>query len=103
MSQDELRVLNDKLDKFMEETRKNFGSVNDSLNTFEKKQEDCFLKLGKVENEVYLLNGNVKNQNKTVGRKMEELGEHIEGSTKIVIKEVDKAKKRWFEVWKKGK
>ena len=97
----EFKILSDKLDKFIKETRKNFGSVNDDLNTFEGKQEDVFRKLGELENEVYLLKDRVENQTKAVKKSTDELKEDIAGSTKVVIKEVDKAKKRWWQRWVK--
>lgn len=99
----EIKILSDKLDKFIEETRRSFGDINESLNTFEKKLEDNYREIGKMKDEFYLLKGNIDKQTKTFKRGTNELQESINGNTKVIIKETDKPKKRWYQVWVKNK
>lgn len=99
----EIKILNDKLGRFIEETRKNFGDINDSLDTFEQRLEDNFRKTGNLENEFYLLKNAIEDNTKSFNKKTREIKEHIDGGTKVIVKEVDRARKRWYQFWKKNK
>lgn len=104
MTKEETEIFLQNFDNFVEETRRNFGQL------FQDRQSDRELLekvygqegVGGLKNEFHILSDNVKNQTKTVKKKSEELVEHIEGNTKVIIKETDKPKKRWYQVWRKG-
>ncbi len=103
MTEEEKQRFFEKFDKFIEESRKNFGHLFDDIETDARKLDEVYVLLGKVLSEMHVLTGNVATQTKTVKKEAEHLVEHIEGNTKVIIKEVDKTKKRWYQFWKGGK
>lgn len=109
-TKEELQLLVNDFPKFVDETRKNFSSVNGSLNTFEEKLNDIYKMLGRNGTETHLLAGSVNKATDKIEKHTEEVKEvgadlqkEIKGSTKVIIKEVDKVKKRWFQFWVKDK
>ena len=107
---EEIDLLAVNFPKFVDETRKNFGAVNDSFDTFEKKLDEIYKKIGLNISEVQVLAGNVtdatkkiKNQTKEITESNQDLQKEIAGSTRTITKETEAPKKRWWQVWNKKK
>lgn len=81
----------------------------DDLNRY----TDLMVAIGTLITEVHSMNELVKNQTSVVKKESNdlknhvddsasELKEHIEGNVKVIVKEVDKKDKAWFQFWKKN-
>ncbi len=105
MTEEEKKVFFEKFDEFIKETRTSFGKLLEDrqydYEKFDKKLDEIYLAVGNMKNETHLLADKTEEQTKTVKKESKELKEHIEGNTKVVIKEVDKTKRRWWQVWKR--
>ena len=107
---EEIDLLARNFPKFVEETRNSFSDLNRSLNVFEEKLEDIYKYLGKNADEVHVLaenvneaTKNIEKQTKEIVASNQELQQEVAGSTKVVIKEVEKSEKKWYQIWKKNK
>ena len=112
MMNDQILDLEKKMDLFIKETRDNFGKVFEDRNEMAEKQDDIYRKEGALDSEFELFKDEIQKHTKTVKKEHDETRDAIAGSveaieeslvgkTKIVVKEVDKPVKHWYQVWKR--
>lgn len=102
MTEEDRKTLFEYLRSIQENVDKILQDKNDDTRAILDKYTELMLAISRLSTQTQISNDETTRLIKTIKGEHKETRELVEGHTKVVVKEVDKTKKRWFQVWKRA-